>query len=329
MMSQDDNGATTSPLRMKLGTVDSEELNLFSKLNHWQTDYQQLAGGAFESRFDLYRSEQLCVSDQYCSQEMLVAGVPPPEEVALFMVLNRGNRGIFNGRPLAENEVFVMCPGSEGTFRTPPKLRMINLQIPKARLRAALSSMACAEIDQFIPGTHRMTLPQNTISRLSRIAAGVLGLHSDSCSAERSEITRHEEEEHLITTLVSGLTAGCNSGPKLGLKQRRDCVAKARDYIKAHLTSPLGPETLAREVGVSQRTLEYAFRDVFDITPLRYIKTRRLHATHRLLLEAAPGSFMICDGALKFGFTHPSYFARDYRRLFGELPSETLSRKKS
>jgi AraC-like DNA-binding protein len=35
---------------------------------------------------------------------------------------------------------------------------------------------------------------------------------------------------------------------------------------------------------------------------------------------------LIGDAAARWGFSHLSYFAREYRDLFGELPSETPRR---
>jgi AraC family ethanolamine operon transcriptional activator len=314
----------TSPRRANLSTSECEELNSFSKLNAWQADYQQLGGGAFESRFKLFRSASLSITDQYCNRETAAVGVPPAQQIPLFLVLNRGNRGIFNGRALKENEAFVMRPGSEGCYRTPSHLRMINLQIPQARLREALGTMADKELDQIIPDSHRMTLPENTITRLTGIAESLLGTTDDPTGVGASGVWQREAEEYLISVLVSALGATPGNAPNVGRRNRMAYVNSARDYIEAHLDSPLGLETLARETGVTLRTLEIAFREYFDTTPLRYVKMRRLHAARRRLLKASGPGLTVSEVAMDYGFTHQGYFARDYRSLFGESPSETL-----
>jgi len=80
-------------------------------------------------------------------------------------------------------------------------------------------------------------------------------------------------------------------------------------------------EPLARASGVSLRTLEYAFREALQMGLHEYIKNKRLNAARRDLLKQAPS---VTDVALDYGFTHLSYFAQAYARLFGELPSKTL-----
>ena len=78
--------------------------------------------------------------------------------------------------------------------------------------------------------------------------------------------------------------------------------------------------------GVSTRTLRYAFLEAFGITPKQYIQSSRLHRAHRQLREAAGENARIADIANACGFWHMGQFAKDYRRMFGELPSETLGR---
>jgi AraC-like DNA-binding protein len=74
------------------------------------------------------------------------------------------------------------------------------------------------------------------------------------------------------------------------------------------------------------RTLEYAFRETFDLTPLAFVRRRRLQAARRDLWRADPTRTTVTRVALRHGFHHPSRFAAYYRRSFGESPSATLSR---
>ena len=77
---------------------------------------------------------------------------------------------------------------------------------------------------------------------------------------------------------------------------------------------------------MSQRTLERAFQKAFDMTARDYLKIRRLHAVRRRLLAARKGEVQIADVAYSHGFYELGRFAAVYARMFGERPSETLSR---
>ena len=61
-----------------------------------------------------------------------------------------------------------------------------------------------------------------------------------------------------------------------------------------------------------------------DTTPMRYVKQLRLEAVHRSLLAADASDTRVSDLAADHGFFQFGRFAADYKRAFGELPSETL-----
>ena len=74
-------------------------------------------------------------------------------------------------------------------------------------------------------------------------------------------------------------------------------------------------------------TLHEAFREHLDTTPKAYLKVLRLNAARQDLLEGARGR-RVTDVALDWGFVHFGWFSQDYRRLFGETPSQTLRRRR-
>jgi AraC-like DNA-binding protein len=64
------------------------------------------------------------------------------------------------------------------------------------------------------------------------------------------------------------------------------------------------------------------------VPPARYLRLRRLNAVRRELLRAKPGTVRVTDTAMRWGFWELGRFAREYRALFGELPSETVASRK-
>ncbi|WP_287287184.1 helix-turn-helix domain-containing protein [Okeania sp. SIO2B9] len=71
-----------------------------------------------------------------------------------------------------------------------------------------------------------------------------------------------------------------------------------------------------------------SFQELFGISPMRYLKVRRLNAVRQRLKASDPENCTITFLASEFGFYSPSHFTRDYKTMFGELPSETLRKKK-
>jgi AraC family ethanolamine operon transcriptional activator len=95
--------------------------------------------------------------------------------------------------------------------------------------------------------------------------------------------------------------------------------------MRACLGEPLSLLDLCRELGVSERTLHYAFQEVRGLSPMAYFKACRLHAVRQELKAAAAGTATVREVAQRRGFWHTGEFAAAYRRLFGELPSQTLN----
>ena len=109
-----------------------------------------------------------------------------------------------------------------------------------------------------------------------------------------------------------------------------------RDYqiVRAvdQLFSDQGPErkltaeALAEILGVPRRTLFHAFRQSLGVGPLAYLKIVRLHQLRASLLAASAERSSIMRLAMDLGFTHLGRLSADYRKHFGEYPSDTLRR---
>jgi AraC family ethanolamine operon transcriptional activator len=107
---------------------------------------------------------------------------------------------------------------------------------------------------------------------------------------------------------------------------RRAAVARIEEYLHALRGEPPSIPVLCAFAGVSERTLQYAFREHLGMTPVRYLKLLRLDRVHRELRDPRSDLASVTEAAVRSGFYDLGRFAGDYRSLFGELPSETLGR---
>jgi AraC family ethanolamine operon transcriptional activator len=88
---------------------------------------------------------------------------------------------------------------------------------------------------------------------------------------------------------------------------------------------PSLPE-LCQIAHVSERTLQYAFRDRYGLSPNQFVRCWQLNAAHRMIRSGAGEQRPIAEIAAECGFLDPSVFAKHYRQLHGELPSTTIAR---
>lgn len=103
-------------------------------------------------------------------------------------------------------------------------------------------------------------------------------------------------------------------------------ASAAEDFIRTHIREDIPIVRLCKEIGVSRRQLEYAFRTTFAVTPLEFIRALRLNEARRLLTTARANGLSVTTIAMDLGVTHLGRFAANYRLFFGESPKETLQR---
>lgn len=111
------------------------------------------------------------------------------------------------------------------------------------------------------------------------------------------------------------------------LQARSLAVKIAEDYALSHVSEPLYVSDLCEAASVSERALEYAFREIMGLAPVTYLIRLRLHRVRQALLAGNQASTTVSAEALNWGFWHFGDFSRAYKECFGELPSDTLRRK--
>ncbi len=81
---------------------------------------------------------------------------------------------------------------------------------------------------------------------------------------------------------------------------------------------------IAAAAGVGVRSLEEGFRRHLGLSPLAYLRERRLDRVRDDLLTATPMETTVAEIAYRWGFSHLGRLAAAYRGQFGENPSDTL-----
>jgi AraC-like DNA-binding protein len=103
-----------------------------------------------------------------------------------------------------------------------------------------------------------------------------------------------------------------------------DIAKRVTSYIEENAGKDLTLSDLVEVSGMSARTLYSSFSQAYGTGPMAFLKRVRLSRCREDLLVADPEAEFVGDIAARWGFYHLSSFARDYRREFGELPSESL-----
>ena len=108
--------------------------------------------------------------------------------------------------------------------------------------------------------------------------------------------------------------------------QRRAVVQNAMNYIDDHLAGRITMDAVAKAVHMSVRSIQQGFREELGMTPMTYVRERRLERVREELTDAIPADGVTDAGGRTLGFNHLGSFAVEYRKRWGETPSETLRR---
>ncbi len=130
-------------------------------------------------------------------------------------------------------------------------------------------------------------------------------------------------EEHLVTLFWLAFMADDNKAARETSSVPK-YLRRAEEFIAANLTDPPTLPEIVRVAGVSASTLTRSFRRRYGVGPIAFMKQRRLEMIWSQLLTARDEGRTVTDIAMEYGFYHLGQFAVDYRKMFGESPSETL-----
>ena len=107
-------------------------------------------------------------------------------------------------------------------------------------------------------------------------------------------------------------------------RYKYSALTRALKHIEANVNEPVTVRDLCRITGASERTLQYAFQERFQVSPKQYLTAVRLNGVRKQLRHADPQTTRVTDVANTWGFWHMGQFAADYKAFFSEKPLETL-----
>lgn len=105
-----------------------------------------------------------------------------------------------------------------------------------------------------------------------------------------------------------------------------DLVEQAERLALAHIDAPLHISALCHTLEVSERTLRKSFHKACGLPPCRHLRMLRLSQARRALSCADAKLVTVTEVATCFGFVELGRFSVEYRKMFGESPSQTLHR---
>jgi AraC-like DNA-binding protein len=213
------------------------------------------------------------------------------------------------------------------TMRWAPGMRQMMLTIDKSLIERYLENLLHQPLRQPLAFHSRVDLAD----RGQGIGAAVQTMHRALTLCGKAglpPVLAAEIEHHTLTTLL--LSQRHNYTDAIFQAHTLPAPRVVRSVVELIDSLPRQAFTvadLAMHAGISERSLQEAFRRQLGTSPMSYLRRRRLQQAHDELLRIDPAAGVtVTDIALSHGFTHIGRFAAAYRQNFGESPSTTLRR---
>ena len=238
-------------------------------------------------------------------------------------------RGTVNGLQVRPGLLLAVEPGAEATFVTDTGWESISFLLPRTEIRTHLIQRRRVSEFRLPKGVETLQGSAEECRGLFDWGKRLVALAEGQPALFNDQSERCAAEAELIETLLAALTAADDFEPARGDRTRQaysHIVKIVEDHVLAHTGDQLDVTELCRIAAVSERTLQYAFKEVMGMSPREYLVRLRLHRVRQALLAASQRTSTVSVEALKWGFWHFGEFSRAYKDCFGELPSDTLRR---
>ena len=116
---------------------------------------------------------------------------------------------------------------------------------------------------------------------------------------------------------------GSSMREALAMRGQFGRIGRSLRLIHAGYAQPLDVMQLAEEAGMSVPSFHSHFKSITQVSPMQYVKSTRLHQA-RLLMVRQELTAEAASHAV--GYTSPSQFSREFKRLFGLTPAAETKR---
>jgi len=296
-----------------------------ASLNGWEQMYDQLSPGRYQGSVTQCWIDDLQVIRESANQCVHQLG-HSWEGCRTFIVPMQQQGAARFGSQLVEADVPVtLGPGQELDFRTPRMLDVMSVAVSAASIAELSGVTEGYDLEATLGGCHGLRPEPGKLAELRALLACVYEVIQHTPDLLDYPEARKGLHQSILLTLFATCSSAEHPGQNPRAQLHKRVVDRAREYVLENTLEPVTIAELCEVVGVSRRTLQMCFQEIMGTNPVQYLRAIRLNRVRRDLRQNPRDGLKVQDVACHWGFWHLSSFTADYKRMFGELPSQTLS----
>ncbi len=301
-------------------TNDFEELQ--DAAADWDQRYLQMCPGPFDGGIDMIQFGSRHIFRERWGRKTMYQGTAPQGSYGIALSFDQPGTGNWVGRPVGPDPVIVQAPGQEADMVSSHYWDALTLSVSKEEVHSIVSALSGRD-DNIGNFCGALTLQPDVADRLRRLGRDFLREARQASDEDERQISRWSEQ--LVRVFLWEMVDALES-PEFVVAPTRpaNTVRLATELVLSDQTNEIELTEICAQLKVSLRTLHYAFQDVTGMPPATWLRRIRLNQVHKTLQRSSPDEIMVKRVALDNGFFHLGHFSRQYQRLFGCLPSQTL-----
>jgi len=297
---------------------------LCEQIRQWDLDLRQLERGRFSGEILQFASGPVLISEALFRRSVLQQGAPPPDLRTIAVPANPEMRFDWRGQACNGNSLLIFPRGAELESFSDSNFHVYTSSFSENLLASVCEQTGLAGLDALRDGKEVIRCSDETMCGLRRFFSEFTAcVRTDSGSLQHPQLVGAATRE-LPRRILGAIATSEGVFVPVTSGKREQAVNRALRFIERQASEAISVREICAAVDVSQRTLEYAFRERFGVAPKSFLSAYRLNMVRKQLRTSDPRTAKVADAANEWGFWHMGQFAADYRMLFGELPSETL-----
>ena len=165
---------------------------------------------------------------------------------------------------------------------------------------------------------------QDDDQKIAHFIKGIIDEFADNKTMAPHTIK--ELENKVTETIITLLDTQESQTPHFTKSEK--IALEIKQKLFKHMDGKMTIASLAKKYTLSSKSLQNAFRSLFDLTPNQFSRLLKLNLVHHELIQSTSSGTSVLKIARKWGFAHMGRFSKYYTELFGENPSVTLKTEK-
>lgn len=298
-------------------------------VRNWDLDYQQLESGRFTSELLNFGNNKTQFTHARLTRRMIQRGTCPKGLITFGILADPSIQIHWRNTDITNDMLFVFPDNGELNSITQSDFDVYAISLSEDTINQACARLELPEIKKLTANSEVFDCDTRKMSELRQWLKLTDAMLTSIEASARQDGFLEQIEQSFIERLLNILSDYYQPVRQKKTRKRDKARIIAEQYIFETDYDIVTLSELCRVSNTSERTLEYAFKERYGLSPKGFATMHRLNRAHKALRLATPETNKVSDIARQLGFWHMGSFSTNYKRVFDALPSTTLKQVKN